>query len=107
MRELLLDLEIVKQTLETNLFGAWRVCKAFIPLMQQHSYGRIVNVSSDMGQLEAMSGGYPAYRVSKTALNALTRILAAELGGTNILFNSVWSRLGKDRHGGSECDTLC
>jgi NAD(P)-dependent dehydrogenase (short-subunit alcohol dehydrogenase family) len=58
-------------------------------MMRQQNYGRIVNVSSGMGQLTQMGGGAPGYRLSKTALNALTRILAAELEGTNILVNSV------------------
>jgi NAD(P)-dependent dehydrogenase (short-subunit alcohol dehydrogenase family) len=86
------DLEIVKATLETNLIGAWRMCKAFIPLMKKNGYGRIVNVSSGAGQFEYMatSGGYwPAYSVSKTSLNALTVMLASELRGTNILVNAV------------------
>ncbi len=86
------DLEAVKVTLETNLIGAWRMCKAFIPLMKKNSYGRIVNVSSGSGQFEYMakSGGYwPAYSVSKTSLNALTVILASELKRSNILVNAV------------------
>ena len=86
------DLEIVKTTLETNLIGAWRMCKAFIPLMKKNGYGRIVNVSSGAGQFEYMatSGGYwPAYSVSKASLNALTVMLASELRGTNILVNAV------------------
>ena len=57
--------------------------------MQRNEYGRVVNISSGMGALEEMGGGSPAYRVSKTALNALTRILASELRGTGILVNSV------------------
>ena len=57
--------------------------------MKQQRYGRIVNVSSGMGQLSEMEGKSPAYRISKTALNALTRILAAETQGYNILVNSV------------------
>jgi NAD(P)-dependent dehydrogenase (short-subunit alcohol dehydrogenase family) len=69
---------VVRETLEMNLFGAWRLCKAFVPLMQRNRYGRIVNVSSGMGALNDMGGGSPAYRVSKTSLNALTRILASE-----------------------------
>src|SRR5919106_71877 len=48
------DLEVVKATLETNLIGAWRMCKAFIPLMKKNGYGRIVNVSSGAGQFEYM-----------------------------------------------------
>ena len=86
------DLETVKITLETNLLGSWRMCKAFIPLMKRNSFGRIVNVSSGSGGFEYMatSGGYwPAYSVSKTSLNALTVMLASELRGTNILVNAV------------------
>ncbi len=83
------DLDRVRQALEVNLFGAWRLCELAVPLMQRHGYGRIVNVSSGMGALEDMGGGSPGYRVSKTALNALTRILASELRGSGILVNSV------------------
>ena len=60
--------------------------------MKRNKYGRIVNVSSGAGSLHYMGssgGGTPAYSVSKAALNALTRILAAELRGTGILVNSV------------------
>jgi NAD(P)-dependent dehydrogenase (short-subunit alcohol dehydrogenase family) len=57
--------------------------------MRERGFGRVVNVSSGMGQLSDMNGGSPAYRLSKTALNALTRILADELRGTNVLVNSV------------------
>jgi NAD(P)-dependent dehydrogenase (short-subunit alcohol dehydrogenase family) len=83
------NLEGVKNVLETNLFGAWRLAEAAVPLMRENGYGRIVNVSSGMGQLSDMGGGNPGYRVSKTSLNAMTRILAAELAGENILVNSV------------------
>ena len=83
------DLGSVREALEANLFGAWRLCEAFVPLMQRNGYGRIVNISSGMGALNDMGGGSPAYRVSKTALNALTRILASELRGSGVLVNSV------------------
>ena len=83
------DFDRVKEILETNLFGAWRLAKAALPLMRKNGYGRIVNVSSGMGQLSDMGGHSPGYRVSKTGLNALTRMLAAELEGENILVNSV------------------
>ena len=83
------DLGRVREALEANLLGAWRVCEAFIPLMQRHSYGRIVNISSGLGALNDMGGGSPGYRVSKAGLNVLTRILASELRGTGILVNSV------------------
>ena len=96
------DLSSVREALEANLFGAWRLCEAFVPLMQLNDYGRIVNVSSGMGALNDMGGGSPAYRVSKTALNALTRILASELRGSGILVNSVSPGWVRTDMGGSD-----
>jgi NAD(P)-dependent dehydrogenase (short-subunit alcohol dehydrogenase family) len=72
------DPEEAHRVLETNLFGAWRLAQATLPLLHASDAPRIVNVSSGMGQLAAMGGGYAAYRISKTALNALTRVLAAD-----------------------------
>ncbi len=83
------DLDRVRESLEANLLGAWRLSEAAIPLMKRGGYGRIVNISSGLGALEEMGGGQPGYRVSKTALNALTRILSSELRGAGILVNSV------------------
>jgi NAD(P)-dependent dehydrogenase (short-subunit alcohol dehydrogenase family) len=82
------DLDEVRDTLETNLYGAWRLTQAALPLMRKNGYGRVVNISSGMGQLSDMGGHSPAYRVSKTGLNALTRMLTAELESENILVNS-------------------
>ena len=76
-------------TLETNFFGPLLLIQALAPLMRKNRYGRIVNVSSGLGQLSDMGTGTPAYRISKTALNALTRILAAEFTGSGILVNSM------------------
>lgn len=81
--------DTLRQTMETNVYGVLRVTQALIPLMQKNNYGRIVNVSSGMGQLSGMDGTCTGYRISKTALNALTRILASELSNTNILVNSM------------------
>ncbi|TMD71647.1 MAG: SDR family oxidoreductase [Chloroflexi bacterium] len=83
------DLRTVQEALDTNLFGAWRMCQAFIPLLRKSKHGRIVNVSSEAGSLASMGAGAPAYAVSKVALNALTRMLAAELRRDRILINSV------------------
>ncbi len=95
------DLDVMRETLETNLFGAWRVARAFIPLMRENRYGRIVNVSSGMGQFEDMGGGSPAYRVSKAGLNVMTKTLAAELSGSGILVNSVCPGWVRTDMGGS------
>ncbi|MDT7778834.1 MAG: hypothetical protein QOC99_1346 [Acidobacteriota bacterium] len=83
------DLDVVREALETNTFGAWRMSQAFIPLLFKSGHGRIVNVSSESGSLSTMGGGTPAYSVSKAALNALTRMLADELGSSGVLVNSV------------------
>jgi NAD(P)-dependent dehydrogenase (short-subunit alcohol dehydrogenase family) len=79
----------LREAFETNTLGAYRTIQALAPGMRERAYGRIVNVSSGMGQLAEMGGGNPAYRVSKTGLNALTRIFASELAGSGVLVNSV------------------
>ncbi|MEW5708576.1 MAG: SDR family oxidoreductase [Pseudomonadota bacterium] len=86
---LTLNLEVFRQALETNALGALRLCQALSPLMKKRGGGRIVNVSSGLAQLATMGAGTPAYRVSKTALNAITRILAAELEGERIKVNAA------------------
>ena len=83
------DLADVQDTMDTNLYGVWRMCQSFIPLLRQSGHGRIVNVSSQAGSLASMGGGTPAYSISKAALNALTRILASELRRDGILVNAV------------------
>ena len=83
------DMDVVREALETNVLGAWRTAQACVPMLRRSGSARIVNVSSGAGALTDMGGGTPAYRVSKTALNALTRILAAELRGDGVLVNSV------------------
>jgi len=83
------DLAQVREALETNLFGAWNMVRAFLPLLRRGRHARVVNVSSEAGSLAAMGGGTPAYSLSKAALNALTRMLAAELRDERILVNAV------------------
>ena len=97
-----LPTSVWRETLETNLFGAVRMCREVVPLMKRMRYGRIVNVSSGLGQMHKMSGGIPAYRVSKAALNALTATLAAELAGSGILVNSMSPGWVRTDMGGEE-----
>lgn len=82
-------LETYRDTLETNVYGPLALCQALTPMMRKKNYGRIVNLASRLGQLADMGVGTPAYRLSKTALNVLTRMLALELAGSNILVNSL------------------
>lgn len=75
-----LELDVLRATLETNLYGPLRLTQLLLPAMIRQGYGRIVNVSSELGSLGgATMGGSAAYRMSKTALNMLTRLLALEL----------------------------
>ncbi len=83
------DLQVVEEAMQTNIYGAWRLTQAFLPLLRHSRRGRIVNVSSEAGSLAGMGGGTPAYSLSKAALNALTRMLAAELRPQRILVNAV------------------
>ncbi|TGP57473.1 SDR family NAD(P)-dependent oxidoreductase [bacterium M00.F.Ca.ET.230.01.1.1] len=84
------DWTVIREAFETNVFGAWRVAAAFAPLLSASGHGRLVNVSSEGGSLASMGAGAPAYSTSKATLNALTRILAAELLGAGVLVNSIY-----------------
>jgi NAD(P)-dependent dehydrogenase (short-subunit alcohol dehydrogenase family) len=84
-----LPLDLLRRTFETNVFGPIAVAQAFLPGMLSRRYGRIVNVSSEAGQLTSMGTYAPAYSMSKTALNAFTRQLAAATTGTGVLVNSA------------------
>ena len=71
----------------TNTLGAVRLIQALTPLMPDGA--RIVNVSTGMAALANMNGGYLGYRLSKTALNAVTRVFAQELSTRRIAVSSV------------------
>lgn len=95
-----IDLDRVRRTMETNTYGPILLCQAAIPMMRKQGYGRIVNLASELGSLQDMQGLYPAYRMSKTALIAYTRILASELAGTGVLVNSMCPGWVKTEMGG-------
>ena len=75
-----LALRPLRDTMEVNLFGPLRLSQLVLPGMIERGYGRIVNLSSELGSLsESAMGSSAAYRMSKTALNMMTRLLALEL----------------------------
>ena len=81
------DDDSIMETFNINTVGALRVCKAVTPLMPPKS--RIINISSGMGQMEGMGTGSLAYRLSKSALNAMTIVLSQELMVKNIKVNAI------------------
>jgi len=95
--------DTMRRTMEVNVYGALRVTQALLPLMPRDG-ARVINVSSGMGQLSDMNGGWPAYRTSKAALNALTRIFADELKDTGIRINSVCPGWVKTDMGGPNAE---
>lgn len=92
----------INRAMTTNVYGPLLMSQALVPLMKKNNYGRVVNISSGLGQLSDMGGGYPAYRISKTAINALTRMFAGELKADNILVNSMCPGWVKTDMGGPD-----
>jgi NAD(P)-dependent dehydrogenase (short-subunit alcohol dehydrogenase family) len=82
-------IDTLREAMETNVYGPFQLIQKFLPMMLHQGYGRIVNVSSGMGQLIEMEGGSPGYRISKTALNAVTKIFSNETHGENVLINAL------------------
>ncbi len=90
------DFQFVKDALDTNLLGAWRMINAFYPLLKNSNSARVVNVSSGAGSfadpifgLPVHQSRVPVYGITKLALNGLTVKMAREFAGTNIKINSV------------------
>ncbi|MEH2248416.1 SDR family oxidoreductase [Nostoc sp.] len=91
------DIETLRHTYETNVFGVFAVTKTLLPLLKKSKAGRIVNLSSGLGSLtlhsapnsEFADSKYLAYNSSKTAVNAITVLLAAELKDTAIKVNAA------------------
>ena len=94
------DDESILKTFNINTVGVLRVCKAVLPMMQPTS--RIINISSGMGQMEGMATGSIAYRLSKSALNALTIVLSQELSSKDIKVNAICPGWVKTDMGGYE-----
>lgn len=83
------ELEDLHKTMATNLYGPLMLTRTMLPFFKDSKDARVINVSSRMGQLSGMEGGHAAYRISKTALNALTVVMAKELEGEGIRVNTI------------------
>jgi NAD(P)-dependent dehydrogenase (short-subunit alcohol dehydrogenase family) len=90
----------IRETMETNLYGPMVLTRAMIPSLKKSDDPRVINISSTMGQLSTMGAGYAAYRISKTALNALTVIQSKELARDGIKVNSMCPGWVKTEMGG-------
>ncbi len=75
------------EVVRTNLGGTYNFCKAVLPSMMVRRYGRIVNISSVVGELGGF--GQANYAASKGAVNSMTKALAAEFASRSITVNAV------------------
>ncbi len=99
------SIQIFQQTYAINVWGPLELAQRCIPLMTKQRYGRIVNVSSGMGQVGALRASTAAYRLSKAGLNALTLMLAdAVRDRPNILVNAVCPGWVRTAMGGPHAD---
>jgi NAD(P)-dependent dehydrogenase (short-subunit alcohol dehydrogenase family) len=83
------DMAMVREIMEANLFAPWALSLALIPLLKKSGGGQIIMISSGKGSFFKLAADHPAYRVSKTALNALTVCMADELREAGIHVNAV------------------
>jgi len=87
---LTVPLDLVEQTFMINVIGSWRVSQTFVPAMVERGWGRVVMVSSGTATFHnGLFAGAPGYSASKTALNGLTTMLAAQTRSTGVLVNAV------------------
>lgn len=86
-----MDINVLRQNLEVNLIGLIQFTETLLPHIARN--GQIVNTSSVMGALTADLGDieldYPAYRISKTAVNMYTKTLASRVKIREIIVSSV------------------
>ncbi|WP_425389619.1 SDR family NAD(P)-dependent oxidoreductase [Ekhidna sp.] len=98
-----IDLDVVEKTVRTNVYGPWHLIQQLSPLLEKSDDGRVINISSGMGAIDDLSGNHPSYRISKTALNALT-IMAHDRIGASVKINSMcpgWVRTDMGGDGAS------
>ncbi len=96
------DPDVLMRSFATNAMGPFLLVQRLWPLLANGTGGRVINVSSGMAGLSDMGGGYAGYRLSKTALNAVTRVLATELAPHGVTVNSVCPGWVRTDMGGSD-----
>lgn len=76
-----------QHVLDVDLTGVFVCCKAVIPHMRERGSGRIVNIASVVGKEgNALA---PAYSAAKAGVIGLTKSLAKDLSGSEVLVNCV------------------
>ena len=89
---LAVTIEQITTHVDTNAYGALRLSQALIPVMRDNGYGRVVNVTSEMGSLEKSLADFAppaaAYRISKVALHMISQLLARDVAADNIVVNA-------------------
>lgn len=75
-----IDLDLVRQTIETNVMGVWQLIQSMHKSLAKSDDPRVINISSGMGAQSDMVGDHPAYRISKSTLNSLTRMIHSQAG---------------------------
>jgi len=94
------SLEEIRKVMDTNFFAVIQVTQGFLPLLKNSTNGKIINISSGMGQLDSLSGDYAAYRLSKAGLNSITLMFANELHEYGIKVNAICPGWVKSDMGG-------
>lgn len=81
------DPEAWDRVMKTNIYGAFFCSKYCLPSMIQQRWGRIINISSLVGQIGVM--GTPAYTASKAAIMGYTKTLAKEVARKGVTVNCI------------------
>lgn len=80
--------ENLQKTMDVNVLGLVNFTETLLPHIPNG--GHIINLSSGLGSIEGtINGYYPAYRISKAAVNMYTRVLAGRLAEIDITVSSI------------------
>jgi NAD(P)-dependent dehydrogenase (short-subunit alcohol dehydrogenase family) len=81
--------ELLNAAMQTNTFGAILMVQACLPLLEKSTDARVINMSSDMGELYGLTTTATSYSLSKLALNGATIMLSQSLTPKNIAINAM------------------